>query len=93
MCVSASISRSGFSLAAPASPGCTAEGLSESCLQTPSQLAAVAKGLGHPTRVAILRLIATDRDRRTTGDIVAETGLAQSTVSEHLRVLARPDWC
>ena len=50
------------------------------------QLAAMAKAMGHPVRVRILRLLA---ERRTcvTGDLVAELPLAQSTVSEHLRVL------
>ena len=49
-------------------------------------LAAMAKALGHPARVRILRVLAA---RRTcvTGDVVLELGLAQSTVSEHLRIL------
>jgi ArsR family transcriptional regulator, arsenate/arsenite/antimonite-responsive transcriptional repressor len=49
-------------------------------------LAQLAKALGHPARIRILRLLA---DRRTcvTGDVVAELPLAQSTVSEHLRIL------
>ncbi len=49
-------------------------------------LAAMAKALGHPARVKILRLLA-HRDTCMTGDLVAELPLAQSTVSEHLRVL------
>ena len=49
-------------------------------------LAAMAKALGHPARVRILRLLAT-RDTCVTGDVVAEFPLAQSTVSEHLRIL------
>ncbi len=49
-------------------------------------LAAMAKALGHPARVRILRLLA-HRDTCITGDLVAELPLAQSTVSEHLRVL------
>ncbi len=49
-------------------------------------LAAMTKALGHPTRVRIVRLLA---ERRTcvTGDLVAELPLAQSTISEHLRIL------
>lgn len=49
-------------------------------------LAALAKAVGHPARVKILRMLAI---RRTcvTGDVVAELPLAQSTVSEHLRIL------
>ncbi len=49
-------------------------------------LAAMAKALGHPARVKILRLLA-HRSSCMTGDLVAELPLAQSTVSEHLRVL------
>ena len=50
------------------------------------RLAALAKALGHPARLKILLLLA-----RTPGciggDIVQAVGLAQSTVSEHLRIL------
>lgn len=49
-------------------------------------LAAMAKAIGHPARLAILRLLA-HRDTCATGDVVAELPLAQSTVSEHLRIL------
>jgi ArsR family transcriptional regulator len=49
-------------------------------------LAAMAKAIAHPVRLAILRLLA-DRETCVTGDVVAELPLAQSTVSEHLRIL------
>ena len=51
-------------------------------------LAALAKAIAHPARIAILRLLA-DRETCATGDVVAELPipLAQSTVSEHLRIL------
>ena len=49
-------------------------------------LAKLAKALGHPARIRILRLLAT-RETCITGDVVAELPLAQSTVSEHLRIL------
>ena len=49
-------------------------------------LALMAKAIGHPARVAILRLLA-HRDTCATGDVVAQLPLAQSTVSEHLRIL------
>lgn len=49
-------------------------------------LAAMAKAIGHPARIAILRLLA-HRETCATGDVVAELPLAQSTVSEHLRIL------
>lgn len=50
------------------------------------ELALVAKAVGHAARVQILRLLV----RRTAcvcGDIVDELPLAQSTVSQHLKVL------
>jgi ArsR family transcriptional regulator len=50
------------------------------------ELAHLAKAIGHPARVKILRLLL----RRTScvcGDIVDELPLAQSTVSQHLKVL------
>jgi ArsR family transcriptional regulator len=50
------------------------------------ELANLSKALGHPARVQIIRLLS----RRTTcvcGDIVDELPLAQSTVSQHLKVL------
>lgn len=49
-------------------------------------LALLAKALGHPARVRILRLLA-DRRECVCGTIVDEVGLAQSTVSQHLAVL------
>lgn len=49
-------------------------------------LAAMAKAIAHPARIAILRLLA-HRETCATGDVVAELPLAQSTVSEHLRIL------
>jgi len=50
------------------------------------QLAAMAKALGHPLRVRIIRLLL-ERQACMTGDLVAELPVAQSTVSEHLRIL------
>ncbi len=49
-------------------------------------LAAMAKALGHPVRLQIMRLLL-ERTSCVTGEMVAELPLAQSTVSEHLRVL------
>lgn len=49
-------------------------------------LAAMAKAVAHPARLAILRMLA-HRETCVTGDVVAELPLAQSTVSEHLRIL------
>lgn len=50
------------------------------------ELAALAKALGHPARVQILRLLVR-REVCICGDIVEELPLAQSTVSQHLKVL------
>lgn len=49
-------------------------------------LAGLAKALGHPARVRIIRLLAS-RDPRMCCHLVDELPLAQSTVSEHLRIL------
>ena len=53
-------------------------------------LARLAKALGHPARVAILRLLLT-RDC-ICGDIVDRLPLAQATVSQHLKVLKEAGW-
>ena len=50
------------------------------------ELAALAKALGHPARVKILRLLVR-KDGCVCGEIVDELPLAQSTVSQHLKVL------
>jgi ArsR family transcriptional regulator, arsenate/arsenite/antimonite-responsive transcriptional repressor len=50
------------------------------------ELAVLAKAVGHPARVQILRLLVR-RDACICGDIVDELPLAQSTVSQHLKVL------
>jgi ArsR family transcriptional regulator len=50
------------------------------------ELAVLAKALGHPARVQIVRLLVR-RDACICGDIVDELPLAQSTVSQHLKVL------
>ena len=50
------------------------------------ELATLAKALGHPARVQIVRLLAR-RGTCVCGEIVNELPLAQSTVSQHLKVL------
>jgi ArsR family transcriptional regulator len=50
------------------------------------ELAALAKAVAHPARVKILRLLAR-KAACVCGDIVDELPLAQSTVSQHLKVL------
>jgi ArsR family transcriptional regulator len=49
-------------------------------------IAALAKALAHPARVHIVRLLL-EKQSCIGCDIVDEVGLAQSTVSEHLRIL------
>lgn len=46
----------------------------------------MAKAIGHPARVQILRLLS-NRPSCVCGAIVDEIPLAQSTVSQHLKVL------
>jgi ArsR family transcriptional regulator len=63
-------------------------GLVKSDLFTEEQneLALVCKVLGHPARIAILQYLART-DQCITGQIVDEIGLAQPTISQHLREL------
>ena len=49
-------------------------------------IATVGKALGHPARIAIVRLL-TARTTCTTGELVAALPLSQSTVSQHLKAL------
>jgi ArsR family transcriptional regulator, arsenate/arsenite/antimonite-responsive transcriptional repressor len=50
------------------------------------RLAAMLKALGNPVRFSIMQHLA-ERQMCITGDIVEFTTLAQSTVSQHLKVL------
>ena len=50
------------------------------------ELATLSKALGHAARVQIMRMLVR-RDACICGDIVDELPLAQSTVSQHLKVL------
>lgn len=50
------------------------------------RIAGLAKALAHPARLRILRLVLSTPGC-IGGDIVDAVGLAQSTVSEHLRIL------
>ena len=55
-------------------------------LATDRELAVLAKALGHPLRVRIVRLLAGQRSC-VCGELVGELPVAQSTVSQHLKVL------
>ena len=50
------------------------------------ELAALSKALGHPARVKIVRILLR-KSACICGDIVEALPLAQSTVSQHLKVL------
>lgn len=50
------------------------------------RFAGLAKALGHPARIRILRLLAQQTECRG-AEVFAEIPLAQSTISEHLRIL------
>jgi ArsR family transcriptional regulator, arsenate/arsenite/antimonite-responsive transcriptional repressor len=50
------------------------------------ELAKLAKAIGHPARVRILRMLS-KKEARVCSQITGELPLAQSTVSEHLRIL------
>ena len=50
------------------------------------RLAELAKALGHPLRVRILRILA-KRQTCICGELVDELPVAQSTVSQHLKML------
>ena len=67
----------------------------ESCDETPvalptdesaEQLAQLAWAVAHPARVRIVRLLI-NRDSCVCGEIVDNLPLAQSTVSQHLKIL------
>lgn len=53
---------------------------------TDDELALVAKALAHPARIRIVRLLAAQVECRG-HEVFSELPLAQSTISEHLRVL------
>lgn len=51
-----------------------------------NRLAELAKAFGHPARISILQFLATQKGC-VCGSIVEEVGLAQATVSQHLKAL------
>lgn len=59
---------------------------SEAFTTSDNELARYAKALGHPARVAILRILV-ERRACVCGDIVEHLPIAQSTVSQHLKEL------
>ncbi len=72
------------------SPACSEAGLPDPPQMTEETVAHIAKALGHPARVRILEQF----DQcipHVAGEIADESDLAQSTVSEHLRILREAD--
>lgn len=63
-------------------------GVTKRDLFTESQndLAVAAKALAHPARIAIIEFLLKS-DTCINGDLVSELGLAQATISQHLREL------
>lgn len=55
---------------------------------TAQEYASWFKALADPTRVQLVELLARTRQPMSVGEIVAAMGLAQSTVSQHMKVLA-----
>ncbi len=51
----------------------------------------MAQALGHPVRVAILRILI-DKNECICGELVDELPVAQSTVSQHLKKLKEANW-
>ncbi|CAL2055352.1 metalloregulator ArsR/SmtB family transcription factor [Tenacibaculum sp. 190524A05c] len=61
---------------------------SEIFTQEQNEIASIAKVLGHPARIAILEYLAKAKTC-ICGDLVNEIGLAQPTISQHLKELKR----
>src|SRR4051812_13945855 len=59
---------------------------SEIFTQKQNRLAAMMKALAHPARVAIIQRLIT-AEACICGDLVEELGLAQATISQHLKEL------
>ena len=58
------------------------------------RLAELSKGLAHPARVEIVRMLVNKplEERCVCGDIVNALPLAQSSVSQHLKILKETGW-
>jgi DNA-binding transcriptional ArsR family regulator len=59
---------------------------SELCTREQNEMASWAKLLGHPARIAILQRLL-EQDKCCNSLLVEEIGLAQATISQHLREL------
>jgi ArsR family transcriptional regulator, zinc-responsive transcriptional repressor len=63
-------------------------GITKTDLYNPAdlELAAIAKALAHPARIAIIRCLLASK-QCITGDLTEQIGLAQPTISQHLKEL------
>lgn len=61
---------------------------SEFFTEEQNEIAAIAKVLGHPARIAILDFII-KLETCVCGDLVKDIGLAQPTISQHLKELKK----
>jgi DNA-binding transcriptional ArsR family regulator len=61
---------------------------SEIFTEQQNEIAAIAKVLGHPARIAILEFLIKLKTC-VCGDLVRDIGLAQPTISQHLKELKR----
>ena len=50
-------------------------------------IATIMRALGHPVRLSILRILANQQRECCCADVTEEIPLAQSTVSQHIKVL------
>ena len=64
------------------------QALSEQQPDPDRELAEACKALGHPVRIRILQYLKQE-NRRVCGEIVETLPLAQSTVSQHLKILKK----
>lgn len=71
---------------APTNPACWEDNRPDSDNLTDERIAQIAKALAHPARIGILEQFEEHRPH-IAGEIVGGCTLAQSTVSEHLRIL------
>lgn len=69
-------------------PGCSDSASIDVLPMSHERLARIAKALAHPERVRILEMFAESRPLMA-HEIAAGSTLAQSTISEHLRILRR----
>jgi DNA-binding transcriptional ArsR family regulator len=70
----------------PNPPECSEADLPDPSPLSEERVALIAKGLAHPARIRIVELFL-DHRCRTAHEVVDACELAQSTVSEHLRIL------